>query len=401
MSEQGDMHRSVKRARLAVDGKVMGVTMASLDEDRLRRFAAEIGEDIAKLDAENLVATLMERVGAQWRKDPNAYLQCDCGFISHHSITCPCCGEPDEEEASENKPLDSIMPLLFGESEIVMLDPEDVPTHPADLPLHPACAAFPEMTTEYADLVTHMKRYGYDRSQPIILCGGLVLDGRHRAKGSREAGVEPVCAKLRSDIDPWAYAWRKNGLRRSLKPAERAALYLELKKASGEWRPEKDANETRSEKTSERRKSAKEQANGEVGPSGHVADARGRQRDLFAAEAGVGARTMGRAMAKGRKAAAPAKSTNKRVEDAALAKLNKRLRDAAVAARTVATQLAGIELDAVYWTRAGGELRPGVKLSRTLEGAHDELSRILHMECRVSKPVKISKVRESFRKAGK
>lgn len=85
----------------------------------------------------------------------------------------------------------------------------------------------PMADKEYAALVESMRRDGYDRTQPIILLDGKVLDGRHRDRASRDAGVQP-CFTDFGGSDPVGYVLRANVLRRHLTESQRAMVAAKL-----------------------------------------------------------------------------------------------------------------------------------------------------------------------------
>ena len=56
--------------------------------------------------------------------------------------------------------------------------------------VHPAAAIIPAMTAEdYGLLKEDIQRNGL--VMPIILCDGMILDGRHRYQACLELGMEP------------------------------------------------------------------------------------------------------------------------------------------------------------------------------------------------------------------
>jgi ParB/Sulfiredoxin domain len=86
--------------------------------------------------------------------------------------------------------------------------------------LHPVAAIFPEMAEhEYAGLLESVRRHGL--LHPILLHpDGRILDGRHRDRACREAGIEPQCMTYDGPLDDESLArrvWDENAERRHLK----------------------------------------------------------------------------------------------------------------------------------------------------------------------------------------
>ena len=64
---------------------------------------------------------------------------------------------------------------------------------------------------------------------PIELLGGKIIDGRHRFKACKIAGVEPAYLDVAlGGQTPTEYVWSLNGLRRHLTPSQRAAMAVQL-----------------------------------------------------------------------------------------------------------------------------------------------------------------------------
>lgn len=95
----------------------------------------------------------------------------------------------------------------------------------APLEAHPAALAFPMLSDErLAALAADIKAHG--QQEPIVLFGGLLLDGRNRFAACGIAGVRPRFVTLAADEcpSPTQYVLSKNLQRRDLTPVQRAAL---------------------------------------------------------------------------------------------------------------------------------------------------------------------------------
>jgi N6-adenosine-specific RNA methylase IME4 len=114
---------------------------------------------------------------------------------------------------------------------------------------HPAAALFPMMDAErFASLVESIRNDGL--LHPIVLHSGAILDGRNRFKACEEAGVVPRFMDYIGD--PVAYTWTANAERRDLSAGQRAAIFLNAIRQSGELQRRVDeiaaeANRKRSE----------------------------------------------------------------------------------------------------------------------------------------------------------
>src|ERR1041385_1185387 len=99
----------------------------------------------------------------------------------------------------------------------------------ADLDHHPAAALFPLLPVdgpEFGELVHDIREHGL--VQPIVLCDGLILDGRNRYRACQHAGVEPRFEEWAGD-SPTAYVLSLNLHRRHLSDGQRAAIAVEAK----------------------------------------------------------------------------------------------------------------------------------------------------------------------------
>lgn len=87
---------------------------------------------------------------------------------------------------------------------------------------HPAAEIFPGMgEDEFRELVDDIRANGL--REPIVCTPeGEVLDGRHRHRACREAGIE--AAFTTTDAEPWRYVISRNLYRRHLTDAQRAMV---------------------------------------------------------------------------------------------------------------------------------------------------------------------------------
>jgi len=76
-------------------------------------------------------------------------------------------------------------------------------------------------------MAAHMREYGYDTGEPIVLYQGkLILDGRHKHHAAIMAGVTPSFALFQGD-NPRAYVVKK-AMRQHLSTSQRAMLAAEM-----------------------------------------------------------------------------------------------------------------------------------------------------------------------------
>jgi N6-adenosine-specific RNA methylase IME4 len=114
---------------------------------------------------------------------------------------------------------------------------------------HPAAEVFPMLDdVRLAELTESIKQNGV--RHPIVICEGMVLDGRNRYVACTRLGITPPTETFSGD--PWAYAWDANGQRRDLKTDQRYLIWKETTEKSQEWRAareeaQRQANERRAE----------------------------------------------------------------------------------------------------------------------------------------------------------
>lgn len=99
-----------------------------------------------------------------------------------------------------------------------------------------------------AELAESIKQNGV--RHPIVLCEGMVLDGRNRYVACTRLGITPPTETFTGD--PWAYAWDANGQRRDLKTDQRYLIWKTTTEKSQEWiaaraEAQRLANEKRAE----------------------------------------------------------------------------------------------------------------------------------------------------------
>jgi ParB-like chromosome segregation protein Spo0J len=118
---------------------------------------------------------------------------------------------------------------------------------------HPAAELYPEMSAgEFENLCEDVRSFGLQHE--IVLCEGMVLDGRHRLRACIAVGHQDVRFKVwkpSGDESPFKTAWSLNGARRqSMTPSQVGSIkYLTLQ-ADAEWqaaraRERESANERR------------------------------------------------------------------------------------------------------------------------------------------------------------
>lgn len=92
---------------------------------------------------------------------------------------------------------------------------------------HPAAELFPFMSDEeLAELAADIRAHGL--LEPIVLLGGLVLDGRNRLRACEAAGVEPSFIEWDGSGDPAVWVLSKNLKRRHLSTSQRAMVAAKL-----------------------------------------------------------------------------------------------------------------------------------------------------------------------------
>ena len=111
-----------------------------------------------------------------------------------------------------------------------------------EYPVHRLALLFPPLSPEqYEALVASIMALGL--LDPIIVWQGQIIDGLHRQRACKEAGVQPRHELLDDDADPVQYVIAKNGTRRDMDESQRAVVAHELSQWSAPGRPrENDGN---------------------------------------------------------------------------------------------------------------------------------------------------------------
>lgn len=92
-----------------------------------------------------------------------------------------------------------------------------------DYDIHPAAKLFPMMEKEpLGELAKDIRKNGLVNS--IILCDGMILDGRNRFVACQIAGVEPRFMPFASDLSPTEWVLSQNLHRRHLTASQKAAV---------------------------------------------------------------------------------------------------------------------------------------------------------------------------------
>jgi predicted metal-dependent HD superfamily phosphohydrolase len=112
--------------------------------------------------------------------------------------------------------------------------------HCYDYRLHLVAALFPPMSdADYQKLREDIKEHG--QAAPIIVDGGVLIDGSNRLRACKELGIEPWVRPWQAERTQYGgdngqtdaeaianYIWAKNVLRRHLTDDQRAALVLQF-----------------------------------------------------------------------------------------------------------------------------------------------------------------------------
>ena len=111
--------------------------------------------------------------------------------------------------------------------------------------IHPAADSFPVMDeARFAELKADIEARG--QIEPLTLCDGKVLDGRHRYRACRELGIKP---KTRTyDGNPWDYVWSLNGARRDLVAEQRYLVWRHCNEKSEAWEAKRERIQQRANK---------------------------------------------------------------------------------------------------------------------------------------------------------
>lgn len=92
---------------------------------------------------------------------------------------------------------------------------------------HELADAFPLITGEaYDELKADLEKHG--QLEPVVMFEGKILDGRNRWRAMQDLGMPHREVKLDEGVDPVAYVWSKNAVRRQLTPAQKALAATKL-----------------------------------------------------------------------------------------------------------------------------------------------------------------------------
>ncbi|MGI8515375.1 MAG: ParB/RepB/Spo0J family partition protein [Acidimicrobiia bacterium] len=124
-------------------------------------------------------------------------------------------------------------PLTAGPAQKSAEDTTD-PPKASDLEVHPVAAAFPmladdELQALAGDIAANGLR------QPIVIQGGVLIDGRNRLRACELAGVEPTAVELAADVDPVAFILSANLARRHMSKGQQALALARVEIAAGGW----------------------------------------------------------------------------------------------------------------------------------------------------------------------
>ncbi len=120
-----------------------------------------------------------------------------------------------------------------------------------ELEFHAAAEQFPLLPEErLEELAEDIKLHG--QQEAIRLFDGQIVDGRNRYLACLKVGIEPQLETLSESVNPYAYAWSRNGERRDLTQDQRYLIWKSCSQRSGEWDAihqhiQEQANQSRSE----------------------------------------------------------------------------------------------------------------------------------------------------------
>jgi len=92
---------------------------------------------------------------------------------------------------------------------------------------HELANAFPLLTGEaFDELKADIQKNG--QIDPVVMFEGKILDGRNRWRAMQDLGLAHKEIKLGKDVDPVAWVWSKNAVRRQLTVAQKALAATKL-----------------------------------------------------------------------------------------------------------------------------------------------------------------------------
>ena len=105
-----------------------------------------------------------------------------------------------------------------------------------EYPIHPLAHLFPPLSPEqFRTLVSSIMALGL--LDPITVWQRQIIDGLHRLRACKEAGVEPRYEYLDDEADPVTYVIAKNATGREMDESQRAVVAHELSRWSTPGRP--------------------------------------------------------------------------------------------------------------------------------------------------------------------
>ena len=165
------------------------------------------------------------------------------------------------------------------------------------LKAHPAAAAFPVMDkARLEELKADIEKNG--QYVEIVLCDGMILDGRNRYEACTQLQIEPDTTDFVGD--PWAFAWSLNGARRDLDATVRALIFRRCEDGSAKWAERlakitEEGNRKKSESKAGNQNARKEKTMVDHNEQPLKKPKRAVAREARAAEAKVSPATMARA----------------------------------------------------------------------------------------------------------
>jgi len=105
----------------------------------------------------------------------------------------------------------------------------------ASYEFHPACLLMPLMQADEFSSLRQSVLQGFSYRHPILLCDGMILDGRHRYQACLDENIEPIFVQWEGG-DPYGFVWTEHSARRSWKSGEQKTLtYDAIIEASEVW----------------------------------------------------------------------------------------------------------------------------------------------------------------------
>jgi len=154
-----------------------------------------------------------------------------------------------------------------------------------ELEFHAAAQQFPLLPDDrLEELSDDIRQRG--QQEAIRLLDGKIVDGRNRYLACLKAGIEPYFETLPETVNPYAYAWSRNGERRDLTQDQRYLIWKSCSRRSGEWDAihqhiQERANQSRSELKKGQARSSSDRPSTICGRS--IATQRGSSIELAAA----------------------------------------------------------------------------------------------------------------------